>query len=388
MRTRRLRILTISYEFPPIGGGGAKVVNGLSRQFVQMGHDVDVVTMAFSELPRREKVHGADVFRVPCLRGAVDVSYPYEMLSYLPGALMRIRKLIAERQYDVIHCHFIMPDSFLGLLVRRLASIPLVVTAHGSDVPNYNPDRFKLLHRLLAPIWRRVTASIDRIVCPSNFLESLVRDKQGNARTVTIPNGIHVDKFDPGRERRRRVLVVSRMVERKGVQDVLRAMAGIDGDLELHIVGSGPYLDTLKALDRDLGTGAVFHGWLDNDSDELRELFETSLVFVFPSHAENFPLVLLEAMAAGLAIVTTNQTGCREVVGDAARLVAPGDDAAIRRHVTELVADPDTAMRLGRRARRRLEQNFSWPAVAQMYLDVLHEVIGEKQEPVTEGAAN
>ena len=371
-----MRILTLSYEFPPLGGGGSKVVHGLSLEFLRAGHEVDVVTMAYRDLPAYEVVDGIPVHRVPCLRRSVDISHPHELASYLVRALPAARSLAGRKSYDIIHCHFILPDGLVGLRLRNKLGIPVVVTAHGSDVPNYNPDRFKLLHKLIGPMWRRAAKSIDRIVCPSQFLERLILEQEPGARTVAIPNGLDTGKFDPGARRKRSMLVVTRMLERKGVQDVLRAMVGTDFGYELNIVGTGPYLDSLVELSRKLQVKATFHGWLDNNSTELKELFETSSIFLFPSHAENFPLVLLEAMAAGLAIVTTNETGCREVVGDAALCISPGDEVAIRDAIAQLVTDPDLLRRLGDAARIRLESKFSWPAVAARYLDVFREEIG------------
>ena len=97
-------------------------------------------------------------------------------------------------------------------------------------------------------------------------------------------------------------------------------------DQEIHIVGDGPYLSQLKQLAATLSKRIIFHGFLSNRSEKFKDLIETSSIFVFPSESENFPMVLLEAMAAGLAIITTKNTGCEEVVGDTGLLVAPGDD--------------------------------------------------------------
>jgi glycosyltransferase involved in cell wall biosynthesis len=277
-----------------------------------------------------------------------------------------------------MHCHFIIPDGLVALAIRRRFRIPLVVTAHGSDVPGYNPDRFKALHRLISPVWRAAARSIDTIACPSRFLEQLLLQREPAARTVTIPNGFDLTKFAATKSRTKSILVVTRMLERKGVQDVLRALAGTDLGFELQIVGTGPYLDALKELARQLRVDARFHGWLDNNSDELKALFETSSVFILPSHAENFPLVLLEAMAAGMAIVTTGQTGCREVVGDAALLVPAGDEAVIRGALQQLVSDAGLRERLGREARARVENLFSWPSVASQYMDVFEGLIAER----------
>ena len=365
-----MRILTLSYEFPPLGGGGSKVVHGLSAEFVRMGHEVDVITMAYGNLPKYEEVQGIRIHRVPCLRGSVDISHPHEQATYMLRALPAALRMAKKQPYDLMHCHFILPDGLVALFARRRLKVPLVVTAHGSDVPGYNPDRFKLLHRLIAPAWRLAARSIDTIVCPSRYLERLLLDHEPKAQTTAIPNGFDPAKFTAGRERRNSILVVTRMLERKGVQDVMRALSGTDLGLEVNVVGTGPYLKTLEQMADDLRIDVRFRGWLDNDSDELKDLFETSSIFVLPSHAENFPLVLLEAMAAGAAIVTTDQTGCREVVGDAALLVPAGDERAIRSALERLARDAELRERLSREARKRIDKLFSWPAVARQYLEV------------------
>jgi len=168
------------------------------------------------------------------------------------------------------------------------------------------------------------------------------------------------------------------------VQDVLKAFAEPGLDYDLNIVGTGPYLDTLIDLDSRLGTNAKFHGWLDNDSRELQELLETAAIFVFPSHAENFPLVLLEAMAAGTAIITTDQTGCREVVGDTALQVPPGNPGAIREALDRLVSDKDLRETLGRSAFRRVQDHFGWPTIANRYILTFRELLADSRQALSD----
>ena len=382
-----MKILTLSYEFPPLGGGGSKVAQGLAENFVGLGHEVDIVTMAYKDLPRQEVVAGANVYRVPCLRKSVDVSHPHELASYMLSALPATLRKVRETQYDLIHSHFLLPDGLTSIWPSRRSRIPLIVTAHGSDVPGYNPDRFKLIHKAIAPAWRSLVRAVDRIVCPSQFLANLILAHEPRARTLAIPNGIDLDKFNVGQPRRKSILVVTRMLERKGVQDVLNALSGTDLGFEVNVVGTGPYLDTLVRLSNDLGMDTRFHGWLDNDSDELKLLFETSEIFVFPSHAENFPVVLLEAMGAGLAIITTNQTGCREVVGDAALCVAPGDVLEIRSALEKLSGDKELCRSLGSAARRRLDDHFGWTAVARQYSGLFETVVAENVRATAAGAS-
>ncbi|MEN6302925.1 MAG: glycosyltransferase family 4 protein, partial [Armatimonadia bacterium] len=122
-----------------------------------------------------------------------------------------------------------------------------------------------------------------------------------------------------------------------------------------------------QALANETPTNVIFHGWLDNDSPRLRELFESASIFVFPSEAENFPTVLLEAMDAGLAIVTTNVKGCPEVIGPAGLTVPPRSPEALRDAVQGLIRDPERRLSLGRQAHARVRAEFDWSVVERQY---------------------
>jgi glycosyltransferase involved in cell wall biosynthesis len=212
-------------------------------------------------------------------------------------------------------------------------------------------------------------AGASRIVCPSEILERLVVAQHPAAhKTIVIPNGLEVGEYTP-RGHDARILVVTRMLERKGVQYVLDSLAQSPVEPEVHIVGDGPFLPELRRQAVALDSPARFWGWLDNRSPQLRELYESAGIFVFPSEAENFPVVLLEAMAAGLAIITTEGTGCAEVVGDAGLLVPVRDSRAIGRALQRLIENPELRRTLGTAARRRIEENFTWSAVARRYVD-------------------
>jgi glycosyltransferase involved in cell wall biosynthesis len=364
-----MRILMTSYEFPPIGGGGAAVVAGLSRQLVVDGHEVHLVTMAFQDQPRDTVINGVHVHRVPCLRKAKHNCTTPEAFSYVAGAMPTIGRLLDRYRFDVTHAHFILPDGLLAWQIKRHTRLPYVVTAHGTDVPGYNPHRLRLAHRLLRPVWRAVVEGADRIVCPSTVLERLVLAQEpGSDKTLIIPNGLEVGEYTP-RGEGSRVLLVTRMLERKGVQYVLQALAESPIAAEVHIVGDGPFLPELRKRAEALGSPVRFWGWLDNRSPQLRELYESAGIFVFPSEAENFPIVLLEAMAAGLAIITTEGTGCAEVVGDAGLLVPVRDSRAIGRALHRLLNDPELRCTLGAAARRRIEENFTWSVVARRYVE-------------------
>ncbi len=365
-----MRVLTLSYEFPPLGGGGAKVVYGLTKELARLGHDVDIVTMGFRNLPRHERLNGVNIYRVPCVRTRQSICSTPEMVSYALSAIPFALRLIKSRHYDINHTHFVFPGGLVSYLLKKMSKLPYVITAHGSDVPGYNPDRFKLEHKILSPIWRKIVSDTDQLVCLSEALKSLVNENYSGDNISVIPNGIDVNMFHPSKQKHKRILIVSRMFERKGIQYFLKALDGLELDYEINIVGDGPYLPTLKRMADGKSKKIKFWGLLAHESQELKDLFETSRIFVFPSESENFPVVLLEAMAAGLAIITTKNTGCEEVVDDCAILVERNNQMSIKRALQSLLNDPDKCSKLGHEARKRLEDNFSMSAVTTKYTEI------------------
>ena len=219
-----MRILKISYEYPPIGGGGSRVVSGLAGELVRLGHEVDLVTMKFGDLPVFESIEGVNVHRVPCLRLDRSICRPPEMATYLINARKYVRKILSEKQFDINHTHFIFPDGLLSSWIKRESGLPFIVTAHGSDVPGYNPNRFKFLHKVLHPVWRNVVESSAGITSPSHTLAGLIKVQDVDKQVEVIPNGITPIKYDLRNRSARRALVVSRFFERKGIQYFLEIL--------------------------------------------------------------------------------------------------------------------------------------------------------------------
>lgn len=357
-----MKILCISYEYPPLGGGGAPVCEGICRALVDAGHSVDVVTSRMKGLAEEERRGGVLVHRHSCVRTKEHYTTIPELATGLwPAAKMGLR-LVRAGEYDLIHCHFIVPSGIVARWVGRRTGLPYVLTAHGSDVPGYNPDRFHLAHRLIGPVWRNVLRNAAAVTTPSRFLSRSIRSRV-DIPVEVIPNG-----YDPPRRpeaaRRNRVLVVTRMFERKGVQHLIRAMRGIDPAWSLHIVGDGPYLPVLREEAARAGVEAVFHGYVRGEP--LADLYHSAKIFSLPSSHENFPVVLLEAMGAGCAIVTTSGTGCEEVVGSAGVCVEPGDSQALHDVLARLTSDDEEIQRLRARALARSER-FTWRSIGREF---------------------
>lgn len=378
-----MRILILNYEFPPIGGGGATSTFNLTRNLVRLGHDVDVVTMGFAGTPCHQVLDGVQVYRVPCFRRRKEVCDTREMLTFVVSGLVGASRLAARRSYDVNNTHFVFPTGPIGYGLRRIAGLPYVLTARGSDVPGHNPNRFRLDHRLLLPAWRHLVRDADAMACVSNDLKRKIQRLRPDLPVTVIPNGVSPigelaappnGVVDPT-ERARRILVVTRLHEFKGVQYLLRAVGDHNLPHEIHIVGDGPFRPSLERQAARLAGRVRFWGWLDRNEAQLRDLYHRCGIFVFPSDREGAPAALLEAMSEGLAVVAANSAGAPEVVGEAGLLVEPRDPAAIAAALARLADGPERIADYGRRARQRVLANFDWARLAQRYVELYREVV-------------
>lgn len=370
-----MKILMLNYEYPPLGGGASPVTKSLSEELVKLGHAVDVVTMGFKGLKQEEEINGVKIYRVPSIRKKQGVCQTHEMLSYCYSAYRFLPGLLKKNKYDINHTHFIIPTGLVSYLLR--SKIPYIITSHGSDVPNYNPDRFGIQHELLRPLWNAIFRNADYITSPTEYLKDLILenvDKEKYSDKVKIiPNGISPENFNP-KKKEKKILVVTRLFERKGVQYVIDAMKGIT-DYELVICGDGPYKEKLEQQIKSINANNIhLLGFVSNE--QLKNEYETSSIFVLPSSSENFPVVLLEAMASGCAIITSNVTGCPEVVGDTALLVDPKESGEINKALVRLISDDELRLKLGHEARERVLKNFTWKQVAQDYVEMYEKISG------------
>lgn len=359
-------ILLLSYEFPPLGGGGGVVVKHLCETLhKKYGHTFDLVTMGYKGLPKEEQQGAIHVYRVPCLRAKKELCTTPEMLSYLIPAFLKAEQLMLTHKYDLAHVHFILPTGNLGLALKWLNRLPYIISTHGSDLPGYNPDRFNLLHVLLKPFWTLFIRNAKLVLTPSESLRSLLlRSWKGTPSKV---KAIHwgIDIPDTPKKKVNRILFAGRLFERKGAQYLIEAVKLLKlKDWDVTIVGDGPMRKQLEQQAKGY-QNITFTGWLPRE--KLQKLYATSKIFVFPSTAESFGMVLAEAMAAEMAVITSNDSACPEVVGDTGILVPPQDAHRIADALRTLIAHPSEITRLGKRARKRVLSRFTWGQCATQY---------------------
>ncbi len=398
MAAARMRVLLLNYEFPPVGGGASTASFQLARSLVSSGHEVHVVTSRMSGSPAYEVVAGISVWRVFSWRNDVQDCGLSGAASYVLSASRRISQLLRLYRYDVVHYFFGLPTGALALTLPRLRRLPSVLSLRGSDVPGYDRSSGMLpvLHQLLHPVSRHIWSSADRIIANSAGLRGLAESFYPDREIQLIPNAVSTELFHPLVQRTHagghplRVLCVARLIARKGVEDLLQAVAKLPEEkIELVLQGSGRDAELLEARASELGiTDRVrFAGF--RPQSQLASVYSQADIFVLPSHSESCSMALLEAMASGLPVIATRVGGTPELVadGDGGILVPQRDPGALAKALAQMCGQPEMRWRMGRFNRRRTE-DCSWKKVSNAYLDEYRRAIEahrKRTQPATRG---
>jgi glycosyltransferase involved in cell wall biosynthesis len=373
------RALFINYELPPIGAGAGNATANIARCLAASGIEVVVLTSSFHGLPRTERRDGYTIKRVPAYRRRQDRSTPVEMLAFMVGGLVPAITVCRHFRPDVVCAFFGVPSGPLALALRRLFRVPYVISLRGGDVPGFLSRELAWFHRCALPLIRAVWYASSGLIANSEGLAELARRTWSTAPLRVIPNGIDTDLFRPCDRTRSsgqlRLLCTGRLVQQKGIQYVLTALAQARTPVVLRLVGDGPQREMLERMVASLKlTNRVqFLGWVPRR--QLPEQYQWADVFALPSFEEGMANVVLEALASGLPVVTTSVYGNRGLVehGENGFLVPPADPVAIAQAIDTLADAPELTRQLGRRS-RDVALGYRWERIAALYLRTFEEV--------------
>jgi glycosyltransferase involved in cell wall biosynthesis len=285
-------------------------------------------------------------------------------------AAARAMALMRERGQSpqLIHAH-VFSAGLAGLLLAR-GRCPVVISEHHSD---FIEERISGLDATAAhTAFRRANT-----VCPvsSTLMESL-RRFEPEARYEVVPNVVDVEPFLAAGERRvsrqpSRFLVVARLSREKGIDHLLTAageLARSRRDFRLDIVGDGPERMRLEALARSTLPGGIvaFHG--ERTREEVSSTMSRSDVFVLPSIVETFGVAVVEAIAAGLPVLTTTAVPNHQLIADRFGIAVPsGSAGALSVALAELLDRPRKVPRV---AAVEFVRSFGAPVLAQRWTEV------------------
>lgn len=358
-----MKILHLAKYYWPRSGGMERVVQDLAEGAAELGHDVHVVAVEKLLGQRGGQRRGATMRRVLSV-GALGQQ------ELAPGYLAA-----AWRGADIVHLHHPHPLADVATMFR-LRRTRLVITHHGDA--GHSLDRF----------WaRRSLHRAARIVVPSKAHIALSGELRGfEEKTEVIPFGIDERRWaevpPPSDRGPVRALFLGRLLRWKGVDVLLRALA-LAPDLRLDIVGDGPDGPRLRTVAQAVAVSDRVR-WYGSPADEdLPRRMAEAHFLVLPSVTieEMFGLVLLEAMASGRPIISTElPSGVREVnaPGVTGLEVPPRDPAALAAAMTELAADPARRRAMGEAGRARVLERFTRRMMVERYLEVYEAALGRR----------
>lgn len=404
-----MRILMISDVYFPRVNGVSTSIQTFAGELTDKGHEVTLIAPDYSARARREQVgrklgDGAGSLAGDSIEAKdSSLSDGFEIIRipshYLPfdpeDRVLRMSRIrphrgrLAARGYDLVHIQTPFVAHYAGLRLARLFGVPAIESYH-----TYFEQYLDKYVTMLPSSWLRLAArrfsavqcaGVDALVVPSQAMLEVLETYGVKTPMTVIPTGIEPTQFghgDGGSFRRcygipadRPILVhVGRVAFEKNIEFLLRMLVRVKQeipDVLLVIAGEGPARRSLEWLGAEMGLlgNILFVGYLSRDG-ALEDCYCAGDVFVFASRTETQGLVLLEAMALGVPVVSTAAMGTKEVLeGGKGCLIAADDEIDFAAKAVRLLADPPLRANLGEQA-RAYARSWSAPKLAHRMLEL------------------
>ena len=348
-----LNLLLLSLDYPPNDGGISRMAGDITRALTSKGCLTRVVTFSADNNTGLTRPK-ADYWVISKHKGLRDLQ-----LMYVANQAGRDTRILATTWN---------PEATMAMLAgaRRVS-----ILVHGDEIMEHNDKPLRTWVR------RLVFERAHQVICNSKFNEKLVHKIAPNAQTSVLNPGINIERFKASYEKteirqklglplgKKILLTVSRLVENKGHETVLRAISSLNAQqrskLLYVVIGKGYMLEQLKTLTKQLKIidQVKFVGFKD---DDLPFWYQASDLFVLTSTGiEGFGIAFIEAQAAGLAVIGTRCGGIPDAVceGEGGWLIDEKDTLALASHLKKLLAEPEVIEEQGRLGLARMKREFS-----------------------------
>jgi glycosyltransferase involved in cell wall biosynthesis len=347
----------------------------VGRRLAGMGHQMTAYCRTYFT-PAVGEHNGIRVMRLPAIRTKHLETVLHTFLSTLH---------VLVHPYDVVHYHALGPALFS--VIPRLAGKKTVVTVQGLD---WQRKKWGPIASAVLRLGERAAVNLPtRTMVVSRTLRQHFWDELG-AKTCYVPNGGFLrerrspDRILPwGLQPERYILFLGRFSPEKGCHLLLEAYEQLNTEIKLVMAGASSYCDDYG---RQLKTHASERiKMLDSVAgEELDELLTNAMLFVLPSDLEGLSLALLDAMGAGLCVLTSDVPENREAVGETGFTFRRGDVSDLADRLRFLIANPAVRKAAGAAAKHRIRERYQWDSIAQQIEEVYFETMGWKRAETSE----
>ena len=369
-----IRILLIIGLYYPVIGGAERECQKHAESFQRLGFKVIVLTQYIKGLPEFEIINGVSVYR------AIKPTKPWA-ITYLLSVL---RFMIKKRnEYDVVQSYGIFYHTTASVIMKYIYKKKVInrleSAGQNGDLGRIKKIKYGFLVKLS---WKKG----DKLIAISREIyNDLINSGVHKEKITYIPNSVDTEYYTPFISKRWdfpiNILFVGRLSEEKGVNILLHAMMQVVGkgfnDLSLTIAGDGPLREELEEKVNDLAITKYvrFVGSINN----VIQYYHNSHVLVIPSNWEGLPLVLLEGMACGLAIVASNLGGNQEGIEDGINglLFSPGQVTELSSKIIYFLEHLGKAKEMGKISREKAVAHFSLRQNIHKYVELYKSLLAQ-----------
>lgn len=359
----------LNYEFPPLGGGAGNATKYILKEFAKHKDlKIDLVTSSISNF-RIEKfsdnitIHYLDIGKNNELHNQSNKN----LLVYSKKAYFYCKKLMKTTRYDLCHAFFGVP---CGFIAQRL-KLPYIISLRGADVPHNDPKRDNM-HKLFYFVNKTTWKNAKFVIANSEDLREKALKTKFVQDVGIISNGVDCNKFKPSsivkKNDKLNVLYVGRLNKIKNLHILIESIKKLD-NVQLNIVGDGPEMNNLKKLVEKFKINKKVKFYGKKPHDELIKIFQENSVYVQPSLNEGMSNTVLEAMACGLPIISTNTGGVSKLIKDNGFIVETSNVQAIKDKLQELINNRILIENMGKKS-RTIALEMSWDKVADEYKEL------------------
>lgn len=363
---KRVLIFSTAY-FPHVGGAEVairEITNRLSGEY-----ECDLICARYdAHLPSRERIDAVNVYRV-----GIGVRIIDKILSPFWGALLTL-SLERKCRYDLYWAMMATYGSGGAYIARWFTKKPIVLTLQEGDPPEYLRTKW---FGLVGLAWQLALSQSQAVTVISSYLGKLAKEFGYTGDPVLVPNGVDTDSFGsvvPVRHDGVRLVTTSRLVHKNAVDDVIRALTFLPEMVSFVVYGTGPDEKKLKKLVHTLSVESRVRFMGHLPYQKLPHALAESDIFVRPSRSEGMGNSFIEAMAAGLPVIATQEGGIADFLFDAKRnpdkettgwAVDANAPEQIAEAVKDILAHPDIVRKVIDSARRLVIEKYDWNLIAK-----------------------
>ncbi len=383
---RRIKILHVYKSFN-VYNGLIEILLILAERLDPERFDLNVCVYRYDGTPFGDKFEK--------LGGKIHSLHIPKSIYNEPKEFISLYKFLKKFRPDIVQTH-VLKANLYGVLASRMAHVPVVIATEMTLKNIAHTPVTRLRDRIIHPAVSAVLNYCDCFMVTSKFIkQEWYREDKAHKFEVIYPP-FNLSKYEAAQtgnsarsqDGRINIGYVGRLSEEKGVDLLLESMIHVHKKVKgahLIIAGTGPIEARLKAQVKALGLdrSVVFTGYKEN----VFEIMKDFSIFVLPSRTEGCPIVVLEAMAAGLPVVATPVGGTPELIRESQTglLVPYGKSRALADAILELIEDPGKAQRLGERGREMAFSEFHPSNFVEHMEDLYLRLIANKKVTLSDG---